>query len=352
MGDMAALKDRLDSGDMFGKIWAMPDHMLEGIRLALGADLHELETETFHSVVISGMGGSAIGGDIARSYLSREIPIPMIVQRHYRLPGFVNKRCLVIFSSYSGDTEETLSAYDDALSRGANILVITSGGKLGELAFSEHLPLVTIPGGLPPRAALGYSLAALLTLMFRLGLCVAPMEDIKEAASIIRARLNDYSPENENNPALSLAEKLHKTIPIIYAGQDNLDAIAARFKGQICENAKCLAFANVFPEFNHNELVGWGGLTDIEDDLSTVIIRDEQDHPRIRARMDIVGGYMKERGRRVVEVQVEKLPELSRIFLLIQLTDFASYYLALLNGVDPTPVAAIDQLKKRLSEIR
>ena len=352
MDNISNMKKRCDPDDMFGKISAMSDQMLEGKLIALDADLRRLETRTFHSLVISGMGGSAIGGDIIRSYLSQEVPIPMIVQRHYRLPRFVNNRCLVICSSYSGNTEETLSAYDDALSLGANILVITSGGLLGELAVADHHPVIAIPKGLPPRAALGYSFSTLLTSMFRLGLCAAPLDEIEDVASAMRARLRDYEPDRENNPALALAEKLQGTIPIIYAGQDNLDAVAARFKGQICENAKNLAFANVFPEFNHNELVGWGEFRGFEDNLTAVIIRDEQDHPRVRARMEIVSSYLKDKGRRVIEIKAEKTPGLTRIFLLIQMTDFASYYLALLNDVDPTPVTAIDQLKNKLSEIK
>ncbi|MEE9554841.1 MAG: bifunctional phosphoglucose/phosphomannose isomerase [candidate division Zixibacteria bacterium] len=353
MDNIVALKNSLDKSDMFGNIAAMPDHLLEGARLGRDADLGNLKSGTFHSLVIAGMGGSAIGGEVARSYLSEDITIPFLVQRHYNLPGFVNKKSLVICSSYSGNTEETLSAYHDAHSRGANLLVITSGGELAERAETDHVPLVTIPGGIPaPRAAFGYSLAPLLTIIFRLGLCPSPFKEIEEAAAVMKSRLPGYAADNDDNPALSLARELYSTIPIIYAGQDRLDAVATRFKGQICENAKCLAFANVFPEFNHNELVGWGELYCLEDKITALIINDDDDHPRIKARAKIVGDYLKSIGKRVITIPNERISGLSGIMLMIQLADFVSYYLALLNDVDPTPVVAIDFLKKRMSDIK
>ena len=353
MDDIIELKKKLDGGDMAGLISAMPAHLLDGMRIAKEADLGGLETEAFHALILAGMGGSAIGGDIARSYLSREIPIPFVVQRHYRLPGYVNKRSLVICSSYSGNTEETVSAYREAEARGANILVITSGGELAQRAAADNIPSLIVPGGIPaPRAALGYSIAPLLTILFRLGLCLEPYEEIQEASLMMKQRLPTYATAGESNRALELAKYLHGTMPLIYAAQDHLDAVAVRFKGQICENAECLAFANFFPEFNHNELVGWGKLHGLEDKLSAVVISDEDDHSRIRARMRIVAESLEQEGRRVVRIQAERVAEFAKMMLLIQLADFTSYYLALLNGVDPTPVKAIDYLKEKLSKIK
>lgn len=352
MDDIVSLKKRLDKSDMFGNIAAMPDHLLEGTRIGRNADLGNLETETFHSLVIAGMGGSAIGGEVVRSYLSDEIAIPFLIQRHYRLPAFVNRKSLVVCSSYSGNTEETLSAYRDAHSRGANLLVITSGGELGERALNDRVPLIFIPKGIPaPRAAFGYSLAPLLTMIFRLGLCSSPYDELEKAAAAMKNRLSEYVPGNDDNPALVMARELHGKIPIIYAAQDRLDAVATRFKGQICENAECLAFANFFPEFNHNELVGWGELYEMENKIVALIINDANDHPRIKARTEIVSEYLKSKGRQVLTIPAGKEPGLTGIMLLIQFADFVSYYLALLNGLDPTPVAAIDYLKKKMSEI-
>jgi len=351
MDEMAGLKERLDTRNMLGNIEAMADHLEEGMSIGQNVDLRNIESETFNAVVLSGMGGSAIAGDIVRSYLSGKIQIPFLVQRHYRLPQFVNRKTLVICSSYSGNTEETLSAYDDAASRGAKLIVMTTGGELGAKAREDRVPMVEIPNGLPPRAALGYSFAPLLIIISRLGLCDQPARGIRQAAAAMRDRLKRFMPESENNTALALANDIHGTVPVIYAGQDNLDAVAWRFKGQICENAGCLAFVSVFPESNHNELVGWDELYGLDKRFTIIMLRDSKDHRRIRARMDIVSQYLETKGCKVINLQVENGEGLTNIFLWIQYVDFVSYYLALLNGVDPTPVKAIDYLKERLSGI-
>lgn len=351
MDEIAGLKEHLDTQNMLGNIEAMADHLEEGISIGQNVDLRNIGSETFNAVILSGMGGSAIAGDIVRSHLTGRIQIPFLVQRHYSLPEFVNRKTLVICSSYSGDTEETLSAYDDAASKGAKLIVMTTGGELGAKAREDRIPVVEIPDGLPPRAALGYSFGPLLTIISRLGLCDPPAHDICQAAAAMRDRLKRFRPGSENNTALALANEIHGTIPVVYAGQDHLDAVAWRFKGQICENAGCLAFVNVFPEFNHNELVGWDELYGLDTKFSIIMLRDNKDHRRIKARMDIVSHYLKTKGCKVFDLQAEDGEGLMKIFLLIQYTDFVSYYLALLNGVDPTPVEAIDYLKEKLSEI-
>ncbi len=155
MDDIAGLIERLDTQGMLGNIMAMADHLEEGVSIGQNVDLRKIESETFNAVVLSGMGGSAIAGDIVRSYLSGKIQIPFLVQRHYRLPEFVNRKTLVICSSYSGNTEETLSAYDDAISKGAKLIVMTTGGELNAKAGADKVPVARIPTGLPPRAALG-----------------------------------------------------------------------------------------------------------------------------------------------------------------------------------------------------
>lgn len=351
MEDIRQLKSRLDSHDVHGMIASMPAHLEDGLAIGHSIDLDDLEEESFHSIVVSGMGGSAIAGDIVRSYLMDDIEIPFTVCRHYRLPGFVNWKSLVICSSYSGNTEETLHAYDCALDRGARVVAITTGGKLGEKADVDRVPLVKVKEGLPPRAALGYSFAPLLTIISRLGLCEPRDEEVRMAMGTMKQRVQDYSPDNENNPALRLSREIFNTIPVIYSGYERLDAAATRFKGQINENAEWPAFTNVFPEFNHNELVGWHKMHGLESRFTLIVLKDEQDHPRIRARMDIVDEYLRERGMKVLTLESEGGSALERIFYFIQLADFTSYYLALLNGVDPYPVKAIDYLKKRLSEI-
>jgi glucose/mannose-6-phosphate isomerase len=349
MVDIQGLKEKHDSHDMHGLIKAMPFHLEEGVSLGRQADLKGLEQETFHSVVVAGMGGSAIAGDIIRSYLYRLIQIPFMVCRYYRLPAFVNRKTLVICSSYSGNTEETLAAYDNALDNGAHIIAITSGGKLAQKAEYDGVPVVKIKGGLPPRAALGYSIAPLLMILARLGLCEGQSEEILQTVASMKNRIKDYESTDEKNPAVALALQIHGTIPIIYSGYEKFDAVATRFKGQISENAKTLAFTNVFPEQNHNELVGWNKLYDFDENFTIIVLKDIQEHKRIKARIDIVAQYLKDKGFKIINLENRAGQDLERIFYFIQYLDFTSYYLSLLNGVDPYPVTAIDYLKDQLT---
>lgn len=348
MDEISGLIERLDPSGMLGHIRRMPDHLEEGIGIGERAPLQSLETETFNSIIVTGVGGSAIAGDLIRSHLANDIRIPFQVQRHYRLPGFVGRRTLVVCTSYSGDTEETLSAYDDAMARGARTMAITTGGKLAAKAKIDGTPLVEIPDGLPPRAAIGYSFAPLLVIISRLGLCGHKSSEISRAASALRARLSEYLGPEDKNDAISLARVLHGSIPVIYAGSDHLDGVAWRFKGQLCENSKNLAFVNLFPEFNHNEIVGWDLPWSLLDNLAVVILGGKGDHPRVAARMEIVSAYLKSKDCKVVKVDRQFEEGLANILLWIQFVDFASYYLALLNGVDPTPVRPIEYLKEKL----
>lgn len=350
MDEIAGLVERLDSSGMLGHIRDMADHLDEGIGIGENVPLHNLESDTFHSLIVSGMGGSAIAGDLIRSHLAHEIQIPFQVHRDYRLPGFVGRRTLVVCSSYSGNTEETLSAYDDALDRGASVIAITAGGKLAAKARADGVPLVQIPGGRPPRAALGYSFAPLLIIISRLGLSDDRSSDVSGAAAALRRRLPDYLPGSADNDPLSLARELYNTIPVIYAGLDHLDAVAWRFKGQLCENSKTLAFVNLFPEFNHNELVGWSLPDLLAERLAIVILSDNRDHHRIAARMKIVTSFLESKKRKVINLRRRFDGGLTGILLWVQYVDFVSYYLALLNGVDPTPVKPIEYLKEKLLE--
>jgi glucose/mannose-6-phosphate isomerase len=352
MDDILQLKKTLDPGNMYGMIAAMPDHLEEGMAVGRAVDLQRLEEETFHSVLVAGMGGSAIAGDIARSYLLDQLDISLGVCRHYRIPEFVNRRTLVIASSYSGNTEETLSAYDHALDRGAKLIAIATGGRLAEKAKADDVPLIKIKGGLQPRAALGYSLAPLLVILSRLGLCADQCPEIEDTAAALRRWAKMYAPESADNPALKLARDIHGTIPIIYAGYDRFDAVAYRFKCQINENAETPAFANAFPELNHNEIVGYQKLDGLDKKFTVVILKDNLDHKRIKARMEIMAQYLRDKGVGVTTLDSRPGSDLARIFYFIQLGDFTSYYLALLNGLDPTPVKAIDYLKDKLSKVK
>lgn len=346
-----SLKSQLDPDDMYRDILEFPKHLADAKRIIDATDLPDIDSDEVDHVVVCGMGGSAIGADLVRGLLEDELSIPMVVCRHYRLPAFVGKKTLVIGSSYSGNTEETLSAVEQAADAGAKIICATTGGKLGQMADRSGWKRITVPPGMMPRAALAYSFVPLLTAMSRLGFAPGCDDDLDKAITEASARLEKYSIEIDDNPAMQLANRIHGRIPTIYAAPDRFAVVAVRFKGQICENSKQLAFANVYPEFNHNELVGWESYESFADRLIAVTLRDQDDHPRVAARMAVVDSWLAERSIERIELASNGGSALSRMMSLIQLGDFASFYLAMLNGVDPTPVDVIDHLKTELEKI-
>jgi len=344
--------EKLDQKDMHGLLASFPLQLEKSIALTHSFPLPVWKNFKFENIVLAGMGGSAIGGELIRSYLTYQLKIPFRICRHYLLPSFINQNSLVLVSSYSGNTEETLSAYAMAKKRKAKIIALTSGGKLYQQAKSDKIPVLLVPGRLPPRAALGYSLGALLILFSRLGLIKNQTGLIKEASSFLAKQSKKYEKGTvtSKNPAKGLAIQIHQKIPIIYSGNDYFDSVAVRWKQQICENAKNLAFVNFFPELNHNELVGWQS-DNLKPDFTVLFLKDKDDHKRIKARMDIVKEIIESQMIEVIEIESRGKSLLSRMLYLIQLGDWTSYYLAILNGVDPTPIKVIDYLKSQLEKI-
>jgi len=343
-------KADLDPADMYGHVMNFPKYLKKGADIGRSATIPQLNAGDISNIVVCGMGGSAIGADLVRSYLADRMTMPMAVCRHYSLPNFVNSSSLVIGSSYSGNTEETLSAVQEAADIGAKVICITTGGKLADMAASGGWTAVKIPPGMSPRAALPYSFAPLLVLMSRLGIVDGCDGDLDKAIDAAEIRVKGYAIDTAGNTAAELAENIHGRIPVIYSGPDYFDAVAVRFKGQICENSKQLAFVNVYPEYNHNELVGWEIFKPFVEKLIVLTLRDTEDHPRVSARMNIVGKLFSDRGVEAVDLNSDGDSRLSRMISLIQLGDFVSVYLALLNGADPTPVKVIDHLKSELAK--
>jgi len=340
----------IDKKGMLNHLLSFPDQLEYAQQIGERTEIN-ISTTDFNNIVLAGMGGSAIGGDLLRSYLAEELRIPFFVNRNYRLPAYVNKHTLVIASSYSGNTEETLSCFEQACTSGAQVICVTSGGKLEELTRKRKLTLLHLPSGLPPRAALGYLMVPVLVTLSRIGLIGDKSDDLRESVQLLRAKMEEYHPSREANPAKTLSQMLYKRLPLIYACGDHLEAVALRWKGQLCENSKTLAFQNVFPELNHNEVVGWGQLKDIEKRIQVVYLKDKDDHERNRLRMRITREIVERYSNPIIEVSSEGESLLARIFSLIYLGDFISLYLSVLNKVDPTPVENIDYLKKRLSKI-
>jgi len=352
MPDYNGLLKQYDPQGMYDKIYNFPSQMKEGLDISTNADLPDIDVARVQNIVVCGLGGSAIGGDLVRTFLAYKIQQPFQVCRHYTLPEYVSKSSLCILSSYSGNTEETLSAYTEAKKRGAQVFAITSGGKLKEQALADGFGVVTIPPGYPPRAALGYSFVPMLVVLGRLGICQDYSPDIESTISVLEHTREECVVDKTDNIAIATAERLIGKTAIIYSGQDYFDAVAVRFKGQICENSKQLAFFNFFPEFNHNELVGWGIVEPYKDNLYTIMIRDEADHLRVGLRMDIVADIIREKGVEVLEFKTAGPNLLARMFSVIQFGDFVSLYIALLNKIDPTPVKVIDYLKGELEKIK
>ncbi len=317
----------------------------------LVGNLRLLPRDRIDNVIVAGMGGSAIGGEIARAAASDRLQVPLAVQRDYALPAFADARTLVIASSYSGNTEETLQAVGEARRAGAAVACVTSGGELARLAAADRMPLVLIPPGLPPRAALGYSTVAILGLLRAAGVIGGIDESLAETESLLDALGRRWQPEipESANPAKQLARSLHGRIAAIYGSAGLLEPAAYRWRCQIEENAKNLALHHALPEMNHNELVGWEMKSPVLERIGVVMLRDREDHPQVRRRFDLTCGLLTGRCGALHQVWTEGTSRLARIFSAVYLGDFVSLYLAYLNGVDPTPVEVIEYLKRELS---
>jgi glucose/mannose-6-phosphate isomerase len=341
---------------MLGAILGLPDQVDDAKRIALGAAFDQLAGRKFTSLVIAGLGGSAIGGDFLRAGYELTLNVPVTVVRDYHLPGYIGPETLVFAASNSGNTEETLVAYAAARKARAGIVAFTTGGRLGELATADSVPLVTFPGGLQPRAALGYSFVPLIVACARLGLLPEVLlDDVHEASAVLRAVRNECGPDvqSQKNPAKSLAGSYVGKIPVIYGSQGERGVVAYRWKTQINENAKAYAVANVFPELNHNETVGWSGAhgqSDVEKNLAVTILRDDREPSQIAKRVELTQQIISRQAASVDEVWARGDSTLSRMLSLVYVGDFASYYLAVAYGEDPTPVRVIDWLKSELSK--
>lgn len=350
MPDTLITSDDQDPDGMRAAVHAFPDHLEEGWtrgEAVAGFDLHATD---FDGVVVCGMGGSAIGGDLVRTLVEPTAAVPFVVNRGYTLPGWVGEGTLVIASSYSGGTEETLSAFEQARQRGSQILAVTSGGPLAERAEVDELDAVEIPGGLQPRAALGYSLGVLLRLADAMGLAEVSEDTVQSALAAARQRTERYDEDVEGNAARNLSASLEGSLPVVYTGVGLLEAVGVRWRTQIHENAKHPAVGNVFPELDHNEIMGFeSGPEALLDRMQVVVLRDRDDHPQIQKRFDATRTLLEDSVGGWHEVETDGESRLSRMLSLVQLGDWISFWLAMRKGVDPTPVETIQQLKKTLA---
>jgi glucose/mannose-6-phosphate isomerase len=302
------------------------------------------------NVIVAGMGGSAIGGELLKDYSRSQSPVPIEVSKDYQLPAYAGKRSLVIIVSYSGDTEESLSAFLDAVKRQCMIYCISSGGSLLEYAERLSVPNLRVPGGMPPRAASPYLLVPQLVLLEKMGLVSGVSEGLNEAAQILEKVSRENAPEKPvtSCPTKSLASEINGTVPVVY-GFGVYRGVAQRWKQQFNENAKVPAKWEVFPELDHNEVVGWEKANALAKNFSTVFLRDKNETVEVRNRIEITKTLMPQDSKRF-EVWSQGKTTLAKMLSTILVGDFTSVYLAIRRNVDPTPVHTIAILKQKLAK--
>ena len=339
----------IDTQNMFGSIWNFPDNIIEAMKIGSSIVLQNNFSKV-EKVIVAGMGGSAIGGDVTGALIENELDIPFIVIRGYQLPNWVDDRTLVICSSYSGDTEETLSAFDDAQSRNALICSITTGGTLVDKCLSSGCDVINIPDGLQPRAALAFSFVPMLYLLKKVGkISLESISWLSKAAKLLKDVREGYSIDDQSNPTWSLAQKIKYHLPIIYTGSERLNPVALRLKGQLCENGKMLAYYNSLPEMNHNEIEGWENNKELFEQYYIIWLKDKDDHGRVKLRQKATRKILRKNG---VKQSVLKMNEKSfseRFLHMIHYGDWLSYWCGIAHESDPGLVEKIIQIKKKLA---
>ena len=306
----------------------------------------------FTRVLYLGMGGSAIGGDMVRLWSERLCQLPMTVSRDYRIPGWVDGQTLVLVASYSGNTEETLSAAAMAGERGAQLVALTSGGELAQLAQTNSWPVHEIPSGYQPRAAIGYSLAAICRVLVAAGMLPRQLlDDLEDAATLMGTEsVRHADPASGHNRPLEVARLLAGKLPIIYGVSGSTEGLAVRFRGQLAENSNVLAVHHLLPEMNHNEIVGLADRLASDPGAVVIWLTDEGDHERIALRQKLTAELCGIRGSDREIILSGTGPTLvHRNLTLLNLTDWISYYLALERRIDPTAIEILLQLKSRLA---
>ena len=326
----------VDKGGMYGILAQFPKQIERAIKLGKKVEFDE----EIDKIVVAGMGGSGIGGELLKNYL--DLKIPVFVNKGYGLPNFVNSRTLVFVISYSGNTEETLQAFDKAESKGAKIVCISSGGKVIEKAQAKGYDHILIPGGNPPRACLGYSLTQQLFVLHMIGLISEiPLNELRKIPAFLDEHENDIQ-----NQARKVAKKIYDKMPIIYINA-NMESVAVRLRQQLNENSKILCWHHVIPEMNHNELVGW---RKEDENLAVIIFRNENDFEKIQQRIEINKKIFKKYTSNILELYSIGNNHIERSMYLVHLSDWISLFIAGLKEMDAVEVNVIDYLKAELKK--
>ncbi len=338
--DRAAI-DAVDGDGMLDDVLNQPHQLEDALWRVESAGVLPLDPRS--GLVVCGMGGSAIGADLASGAIGDRARRPMITSREYAPPPWVSEDTLVLCSSDSGDTEETLAAYAAAGERGAPRVVMTTGGQLAEAARADGVPVIGIPSGMQPRAAVAYMTVGALEVAALAGVTDSLRDEIDAAAALLRELAEEWGPGGDaDSEPKALARALQGQVPVVY-GAELTTPVGVRWRAQLNENAETAAFDGVLPEMDHNEICGWGQPT-----FTAMFLEDEEQHPRVKERIELTADVVAAAGSPVERVRARGQTRTERVLSLVFLGDLLSLYLAVLNGVDPTPVARIEDLKQRL----
>jgi glucose/mannose-6-phosphate isomerase len=339
---------KIDKSNMLSFCTEAPKHYAEAARIAKKLSVSYSKPA---NIVVAGMGGSAISGELLKDWTRNTITIPIEVNREYSLPAYADKNTLTLITSYSGETEESLSAFLDAIKRGCMTVCISSGGALQEFAEKLGIPHLLVPAGMAPRATLPYLFMPLPVLLEKMGLVsnVAPeISATINALKLISAANSPDKPLNANF-SKSLASNLCGAVPVVY-GFGVYRAVAQRFKTQFNENSKLPSKWEVFSELNHNEIVGWEDRGKLTKNFSAILIRDKAEPAEVRSRIEITKALMQHAVSNMFEVWAQGETALAKLLSAICIGDFTSVYLAILRKIDPTPVKTIDLLKEQMKQ--
>lgn len=341
-----ALDYGIDTTGQLGEALGLSEHLQDALWRVDSSGARPVDATG--GVIIAGMGGSASGARLAQGAIGPRLKRPLVVSDGYALPGWAGPSTLVLYSSYSGNTEETLAAYDHGASLGVPRIVASTGGALVERARRDNVPVIPIPGGFQPRAAIGYALVSALEVAALGGAAPSLRSEIEAAATLAETLAAEWGPgTGDESRAKEIARALHGTVPVI-AGAEVAAAIAYRWKCQFNENAQLPAFASPLPELNHNEIVGWEAARDLGR-FSYVSLEDPQAHERNQLRAELTAELASAGADPVVRVQARGSTRVERLVSLVLLGDLVSLYAAVLRGVDPVDIPAIDSIKASMA---
>jgi glucose/mannose-6-phosphate isomerase len=347
LDDLREIK-RIDKSNMLSFCVEAPKHYAKAAEMAKAVAISYPKPQT---IIVAGMGGSAIGGELLKDWARDKITVPIEVCREYSLPAYANKNTLVFVVSYSGETEETLSAFLDAVKRRCMIVCISSGGTLSKFAEKLNIPHLRVPSGMAPRATLPYLFMPLPIFLEKIGLVSDVISEISETIKILKRVSDSNEPEKpfKDNFSKKLTSDICGTVPVVY-GFGFYRSVAQRFKTQFNENSKFPAKWESFSELNHNEIVGWEAVKELAKDFSIILIRDETEPEAMRQRILTTKELIRKQSVKVFEIQSVGKSMLAKMSSVICIGDFTSVYLAIMRGIDPTPVKTIDLLKEKVKQ--